>query len=500
MSLAKKVAHNTLIQIAGKIVSTILGLFALALITRYLGLNDFGEYTTVMTFLTFFAVIADLGLMVVTMQMISGHHNQEEENKIINNLFGFRLVTALICFAFAPLIILLFPYSPAIKLGVIISLATFFFPSLNQVIVGLFQKRLSMDRDVVAEVVSRLVLIVGIFAAKELQAGFNGILIATGASSFANFICHYLLAVKFVAIKPVFNWTIWKKIISKSWPLTITIVFNLIYLRADILILSLFRGADEVGLYGAAYKIIDVLTALPFMFGALILPIITTAWLDNNPAYFKKVLQKSFDFMAIVAIPLVIGAQFLGQPLMSLVAGRDFIAAGGILQILIFAVAAIFLGTMFSYAVIAMDKQKKMIGFYAFTSATSLIAYLILIPRFSYLGAAAVTIYSEVLIGLFAAYCLFKYSRWLPGIKTFLKVLFSGAVMGGFLYFLAIGRYLGILELILIISAASLIYFSSLYLIGGIKPEDLAAIFSRSREKNTPPYNPGDELGSGTGL
>ncbi|MFA7087940.1 MAG: flippase [Patescibacteria group bacterium] len=500
MSLTKKIAHNTIIQIVGKVISTILGLFALALITRYLGLEGFGEYTTVTTFLTFFAVIADLGLTVVTMQMISGHHSQEEENKIINNLFGVRLISTLILFSLAPITVIFFPYSPTVKLGVIIAIGTFIFPSLSQVIIGLFQKKLSMGRNTIAEVLGRITLILGIIIAKYSNSGLNGILIVSVVSSAINFIVHYILALKFATIKLAYNWSLWKKILSKSWPITITIIFNLIYLRADILLLSIFRGNDEIGLYGAAYKIIDVLTTLPFMFGGLILPIITTAWLDKNYNYFQKVLQKSFDFMMIIAIPLVIGAQFLGRPLISLIAGKDFGEAGVILQILIFAVAAIFIGTMFSYAVIAMDKQKRMIKFYAFTSITALAGYLILIPRFSYFGAAAITVYSEALIAVCAAVCLYKYNRWLPSMQTSLKVFASSIIMGIFLYFLPkTMQETGIL-LLLSISGASIIYFSSLYLLGGIKKEDLTAIFSRSPKNKTATYGSGQAPGPGTGL
>jgi hypothetical protein len=54
--------------------------------TRELGQNGFGEYTTVITFLSFFAIIADLGLTLVTSQMINGK-NKEEESVILGNLF-----------------------------------------------------------------------------------------------------------------------------------------------------------------------------------------------------------------------------------------------------------------------------------------------------------------------------------------------------------------------------------------------------------------------------
>jgi O-antigen/teichoic acid export membrane protein len=486
MSLTKKIAFNTATQISGKIISTVLGLFSLALITRYLGLSGFGEYITIVNFLTFFAVISDLGLTLVTVQMIS--RRGVDEKKIINNLFGLRLVSALTVLALAPLSVIFFPYSAAIKFGVIVALFSFLFPALNQIIIGLFQKRLSMDRDAIAEVISRLILVIGIISTEKLQFGLNGILLSLVASSAVNFLCHYLLACEYIVIKLEFDWLIWKEILSRSWPLTITIVLNLIYLRADIIILSLFRSTEEVGLYGAAYKIIDVLTTIPFMFAGLILPILTTAWSDNNQPYFKKILQRSFDFMAILAIPLIVGAQFLGQPIMRFVAGRDFAAAGPILQVLIFAVAAIFLGTMFSHAVIALDKQKKMIGFYIFTSLSALAAYLVLIPRFSYFGAAGVTIYSEVLIAIFSAVCVFKYSRCRLNLKITARAILSSLGMGLFIYLTAFYQAtLG--GLILVMIGASFIYFLLLYCLNGIRKSDLDAMFRRPGETSGPTYS-----------
>ncbi len=477
MSLAKKIAHNTLIQIAGKLISTVLGLFSLALITRYLGQTGFGEYTTIITFLTFFAVIADLGLTLVTVQMISGKISNE--NKILNNLFSLRLVSALLFIGLAPIVVMFFPYSPLVKFGVLIAAISFIFPALNQILIGLFQKKLSMDRAALAEVVSRIVLIIGIVLTLRFNYGLMGVLITTIASSAASFLLHYIFARKFAVVKFAFDLSLWKTIISRSWPLAITIVLNLIYLRADTLILSLFRGPDVVGLYGAAYKIIDVLTTLPFMFAGLILPILTTAWAENKHDYFKKVLQKSFDCMAMAAIPLMVGAQFLGKPIMQIVAGNDFILAGNILKILIFSVAAIFLGTMFSHAIIAINKQKKMIGFYIFTSITSLIAYLILIPRYSYFGAASVTIYSEVSIAIFSAYCIFKYSRFFPRFNVVLKSLVASFFMAAFIYYVPSHYQSNLGGLTLLITIASVIYFVILYLLGAISKEDLHSIFKK---------------------
>lgn len=480
MSLTAKIAKNTAIQIIGKVISTLLGLFSLALITRYLSPAGFGEYTIIITFLTFFAVAADLGLTLITSQMIS--HPQANQGRILNNLFGLRLVSAIFFLALAPLTVIFLPYSGSVKIGVLIAAVSFIFPALNQILIGLFQKKLSMDRAALAEVIGRIVLIFGITMTINLGFGLNGILIATIISSLANFILLYFFAARYAIVKPEFDFSLWKEIIAKTWPLAVTIAFNLIYLRADTLILSFFKSQETVGLYGAAYRLIDVLTTVPFMFAGLILPILTTAWLENNHAYFKKVLQKSFDFMAATSIPLIVGAQFLAKPIMIFVAGRDFSASGNILYVLIFAVAAIFLGTMFSHAIIALDKQRQVIWCYIFTSLSALAGYLIFIPKFSYYGAAGVTIYSEVSIAIFSAYFVYKNSRFLPNFWLFSKALAASAAMGVFLYFFPNQYHNTLGGLILTIIMASLIYFSSLYFFGGIKLADMTIIFKRNKK------------------
>jgi len=492
MNLAKKVAQNTLIQVAGKTISTILGLFSLALITRHLGQAGFGEYTIIYTFLTFFAVIADLGLTLVTVQMISNAGNKE--NKILNNLFSLRSLSAILFIGLAPVIVLFSPYGQSVKIGVLIAAAAFIFPALNQIIIGLFQKKLSMDRSSIAEIAGRIVLLIGIIISSKLNGGLNGILLATVASGAINFFLHYLFALKFTVLRFAFDLSLWKEIIKRSWPLALTIILNLIYLRADTLILSMFKDSETVGLYGAAYRIIDVVTTLPFMFAGLILPILTSAWLENNRVSFKNVLQKSFDLMTIIAIPLVIGTQFLGDEVMIFVAGPDFVESGLILKILIFSVAAIFLGTIFTHAAIAINKQKKLIGFYVFTSITSLAAYLILIPRYSYLGAATATIYSEIMIAIFSVYCVFKYGRFLPNLKILTKSLISSLIMATFLYFLPL-RFLSSLSGLLIsLGAAIFLYFIVLCFLGAIKSEELRIIFGKQSKGAAPTYDPGSNF------
>ncbi|MDD4332662.1 MAG: flippase [Patescibacteria group bacterium] len=471
MRLSTKVAYNTIIQVAGKIISTILALIAVAVITRYLGQTGFGQFTIATTFVSFFAIIADFGLTLVTVQMIS--RPGINKNKILNNLFSLRLVSALFLLCLAPLAVMFFPYEPIVKLAVLLTIISFLFVALNQILVGLFQRELRMDKISIAEIVSRVFLLVGVIVVAKEDYGLIGVIGANVLAAMINFVLHFVFSRPYARIRLEFDFTLWREIFRKSWPLAITIALNLIYLRADTLILSIFKSEAEVGLYGAAYKVIDVLTAIPFMFAGLVLPILTISWTEKNKEYFKKVLLKSFDLMAILAIPMAVGAQFTSREIMSVVAGADFAASGTILQILIAAVVFIFLACMFSHAIIAIDKQKKLIGAYLFVSLTSLALYFILIPRYSYYGAAAVTIYSELTIAVFVVYYVWKYAGILPNWLVAIKSLAASMVMGAVLYVLPPSFYEIRGGIFLVLGVGAIVYFLFLYLLRGLTKEDL---------------------------
>jgi len=477
MKLSTKVAYNTIVQFASKIISTILGLLAIAFITRYLGQAGFGQYTIVITFVSFFAILADLGLTLVTAQMISDP--EADKQKILNNLFSLRLISAIVFLSLAPLLVLFFPYDGIVKIGVAVTVFAFLFASLNQVFVGLFQRELRMDRASIAEVVNRVALVVGVYLAVKFDAGLVGILIINVLASLINFLLHFLLSRKFARIRLEFDFKIWKQIARKSWPLAATIALNLIYLKADTLILSIFQPEAIVGVYGAAYRVIDVLTAVPFMFAGVILPLLTASWLAGNLDYFKTIIQRSFNFMVLLAVPLVVGTQFLAKSVMVVVAGEKFAVSGFILKILIIAAALIFFGAIFSHAIIALDKQAKLIRAYLFVSLTSLAGYFIFIPRFSYLGAAGVTIYSELAIALASVYFVWKFSRFLPNFKIIYQSLAASSAMGLVLYFLPASFYGRADGLFITLALAVFTYFVFLYIVKGITRKDIMSLFNR---------------------
>jgi len=473
MKLSAKIALNSIIQIISKFLSIFLGLLGVAIITRYLGKEGFGEYTIIVSFLSFFAIASDFGLTLITSQLIS--KPDANESKIIGNLFSIRLLSAIIFLGLAPIVALFFPYSHEIKLGIAIISLSYLFVSINQIFVGIFQKNLRMDKVSIAEIVSRIFLVGAFFFVYHYNFGLLGVLIATVLSSFINFLFHLLFSFKFVKISFRFDFDYWKEIINKSWPLALTITLNLVYLKTDTILLSVMKKEAEVGLYGSAYKVIDILITIPFMFAGIILPILTKFWAENSQESFKNILQKSFDIMAILSLPLIFGTQLVASQVMVTVAGYEFYDAGKILQILIIANAFIFLGNIFSHAIIAVDEVKKLFKPYFFVAISSVILYIFFIQKYSYFGAAWITVYSEFIIMCAFIYIIYKKTKFFPDLDVFFKSLASSIIM---YFFILMLNYLQINNLFFILISSIIIYFVFLFLIKGFSKEEIFSLIN----------------------
>jgi len=434
MSYTRKIAHNTIIQIIGKGISTIIGIVVIGMLTRYLGQGGYGQYTTIMAFLQFFGVLVDMGLYIILVKKIS--EPGVDENKITSNIFTLRLISAVVFLGLAPLIVLMFPYPGIVKLGVAITAFSFLGITLNQALAGVFQKHLRMDKVVIAEVVGRLFLVGGTFIVIQQDMGLLWVMASVVAGSLVNFLITFLFSRQFVRIRLAFDFSVWRQVIKESWPIAVSIAFNLVYFKFDTIVLSLFKEEEAVGIYGASYKVLEVLTTFPAMFAGLVLPLLAAAWVAADKEKFQRVLRKSFDAMSMIAIPLVVGTIFLAQPIMDLIA-PDFTDSARVLQLLIFATATIFIGNLFGNTVVALNQQKKMMWLYLAVAVISVAGYFIFIPKYSYFGAAGMTIASEFLVTISAMYIVLKTSQARLSFTVFIKSVISSLVMGAVLYFMS---------------------------------------------------------------
>jgi len=423
----RSVSKNFLVQLLGRVGAVFIGMLSIAILTRSLGAEGFGEYTTAITFLQLFGVIVDFGLTLTLIVMIS--EAQANVEKIVGNVFALRMVSGAIMFTIAPLSILALPWSSTIQQGVLVGALAYVLMGGASLLVGVFQRFQSMWRTALAEMINRAVFLGLLFAFAYLHLGVVWMISASILANLVWLILMIRFAKPFVSIKPQFDFAVWKEILSRSWPIAISIFFNLLYLKGDILFLAYFRDQTEVGLYGVAYRILDVLTALPVMFMGLLLPLAVFHWTNQDKPKFRAQVAKTFDFFMMAILPIVVGTQAIGIELIEFVAGPGYEDSGRILQLLIIAVIGVFLGALFGHLVVAINKQKQMTWGYVAVAIISVIGYYLFIPTYGIWGAVSMTLVSEGLIALITYLVVHKEANLHLSPTVTLKAGLSSAVM-----------------------------------------------------------------------
>lgn len=449
--MSRALAWNTGVQILGKVISTAVGVLIASLMLRHLKQEGFGMYSTANAYLAFFAIILDLGLNVTLVHMLGERAGDKKyEDRIVSAVFSLRALTGFVLLGIAPFIALWFPYPWELKLAIFGLWLSFFTTILNQIVIGVQQRHLKTHVTAISEVLGRIVLLAGIIVARWLGWGLLPIVLLVSVGSTVNFLTNFFIARRYASFAWRFDPVLWKSILKRSWPIGVSILFTLIYYKADTLVLSFVRPQAEVGVYGAAYRVLEILVTIPFMFSGVLLPILSNMWAKGEREKFGHLLGRSLDAIALFAAPLVAGVFVLATQAMVLVGGGDFTESGNILRILIFATGLIYIGTVSAHAIVALDLQRKMLPVYITVALVTLAGYILFIPRYGMWAAAWLTLFSEFCVALASTVLTFWFSkmRWRPLVA--LKAVLAAVCMGVAIYplrdmFLGIPVVVGIL-------------------------------------------------------
>ena len=260
MNNTKKVAFNTSVQLFGKLITAATSVLVIAYLTRYLGISGYGDYATIFAYLGIFGVFVDLGLFVTTVREIA--KDPDKEKFILGSMLGLRIVLGLTIFTLAYFVAFALPYSSIVKTGILIGAISHFIMSLNQVPLSSFQAKLTMQKATFSDIVGRLVMLGLVIWFIVAQLGFLYLVAAVTIGNVVVFILNMFMFESYAKVWPLFNLTIWKKLLVTALPMGVVIILATIYFRIDTVMLSVMKGSFDVGVYSAPYKILEVFLAV----------------------------------------------------------------------------------------------------------------------------------------------------------------------------------------------------------------------------------------------
>jgi O-antigen/teichoic acid export membrane protein len=478
MATGRKITYNALSLSLSKILSTALALVSIGMITRYLGADGFGSYATVMAFFSLFGSVADLGLYAISTREIS--RENADENKIISSIFSLRIFSSLIVFIITPLLVLILPYSFEVKIGIVIAAASFVFSSSYLVLNGIFQKKLAMHKVAFAELIGKIFQVGIIYLTFLYSLGFVFVISSLLFSMVVNFVLVFIFSRKYIQFHISIDWAYWKKFLGHSLPVGASAVITFLYFKTDTIILSFIKGSADVGIYNAAYKVMENLTFFPAMIVGLTLPLISR-YIFTNKAHFTKISNDTFKVFFVLVLPLGIGIFLLAKDIILVIGGPGFDDSVFVLRVLVFALVFIFFGNYTNNILLAGNQQKQMMKVLSFCAAFNIIANLILIPVYSYRGAAVTSALTEFLVMALTFYLIKRNMQFFPRAEKLSRIVFANILFALGVYFLRLE-----VGFILTLALAMAFYIFLLWITKAVTRREIGALFSKELSSSQP--------------
>ncbi len=125
-----------------------------------------------------------------------------------------------------------------------------------------------------------------------------------------------------------------KDILTISWPLWITGLTLFILTQADLWILGIFRSQDEVAVYGAAARLVALVTMPLFIMNAVVPPFISEMYFQGKKKELEKILRSTATIAGLPALMALGLFIFWGTDILKLVFGDYYRNGGTMLAIL----------------------------------------------------------------------------------------------------------------------------------------------------------------------
>ena len=193
-----------------------------------------------------------------------------------------------------------------------------------------------------------------------------------------------------------------KELLKEAWTLGIVLILIQMYFRIDTAMIGYLVDEREVALYNAAFVIVE---------GSFFLPSLITAALIGSLSQTDRFLssfQKGIKILGISGLLFGAVMSFSSVWFFNNFYSPEFSKAGNLLQILSWAVPLVYLGTLMTQSLVALDKQKIYLSLTFFGLLINVILNLIWIPEFGATGAVWSTLITESFVPIACGVVIFQ--------------------------------------------------------------------------------------------
>lgn len=401
----KSLLKNSIYNIIYRLVSLLFPLISSAYVSRILLADGVGKVALAQNFVSYFIVIAGLGLANYGVREIGISQKKKlKYSKIFIELLIISFISTLVCSLIYYYIVFsnkIFYESRLLYFAVGIQLI------LNSINIDWFFQGMEEYGYITARsLIVKFIVMIAMFFLVKNRGDVVSYALLTGLAIAGNNILNVIHARKYIVINKdvIRSLNIFRHIKPLIILLSTSITVEL-YTKLDITMLGFMGSEEHVGYYAYAVKIISIAVNIAATASVILLPRLSYYYYNNNISQFNKTVNNAYRVLFVLTLPMVVGLIFVASPIVNILFGKSFHYASitvKILSVLVFIKA---IGNLFGTQVlITIGQEKKLFITTLIGAVTNIILNLLLIPILWENGAALASVISEFLVLLVQMY------------------------------------------------------------------------------------------------
>lgn len=416
----KNAAALSVASVLSKAISAVVGIS----VTRYLGPETFGEYSSALAFVSTFILFADFGLSNYMVQ--EGSRDESVLPLFLGNILLFKVISIL---AIYTLMLIFMPsvYNQSIENMVIIFGLAGGLNALDSTVYNYFQAKQQMYFAAMYQFFSTF--LIGALTILVVIKKGNVLMISVAQLATAVLISLLLYSHLRRHIRLEFKPRRLLEMFKGGLPFGMAIIFLYVYFQIDVFMLSFMRPPLEVGIFKAAYGLVAILLFIPGILTSVLYPILFQLGVESKEQH-RGTIEKIFKVLSAVGIPGSVLLFVLADPLIAWLYNNRFPQSIPIMMLVSWVFALECLSFSLGDVLTTTNRQWTRVWIQGSAAVLKIALNIYAIPRYGIYGASVTTLIIELFV--FVTYYLIV-RRYVYKIQTWRQlpvIIFASMAMG----------------------------------------------------------------------
>jgi O-antigen/teichoic acid export membrane protein len=469
VSQANAVFRNTAVLATARIIERLSGLVLAFSISRHLGASGLGAYTTAITYFGLIAVAGSSGAQNLIIREIA--RDRERTSRYVVHASVLALGLSAVLMGAAWLVIPHLGYSAELRDSLMVIVLAVAPGTLNTIQEAVFIAYQRTHFETVTTLVSSSLLIATSVMLLKTGHGVVPLVVTFVAIEYAVTTVYFVIINRLIVrLRLSFQWRVATEVLHEIKAFAGSSLIAGLFARPEIIVLSLVADTAQVGYYGAALKIADIVQFIPEVYMVNVYPLLSRSF-DGAAANARQIRDYATKHLLAFALPVATGIAAAAEPLIRAFYGDSFDQSVVLLRILAVTVPLYALNSVLWRVLAARGEQSKVLRVQLTTIPIRLTAGVALISAFEALGAAIVTPAALAMHGVLLARYVRRDGSSLGLIRLGWKLAVAASIAGGAVFALS-----GRLPLLALVACGTVVYVGVVILVKPFTHEELLAL------------------------